>query len=373
MRTTHSIQFYCRQSRANKDGYAPVEMSITINGKRAFINLPRKEIPENFTRLVNSKKTNDLKAYLEATRVRISEIETDMMIHRIPLTLPKLREYIQTGGVKTYDTEALFKDFLGYISSTNVTAKTVRKYQIVMDLWRKCDGVTDDFVTATNLDARRFYAFLQSTYQQSTVSGMATKMKTIFQYAVDKGIIKTNPFSGIKIAKGEKEVEFLTDEELKKIAKTPMPTPCYERVKDLFLFQAGTGLAYCDMAELTPEDVRQEGDTYYISKRRLKTGVNYTTILLPQAVTIWKKYEGNLPVITNQRYNIYLKAVQGICGITKSLHTHMARHSFACLALKPVRIEVVSKCLGHTNLRQTQHYAKLVEKTQIEELQKLLA
>lgn len=373
MRTTHSIQFYCRASRTNKDGYAPVEMSITINGKRAFINLPRKEIPENFTRLVNSKKTNDLKAYLEATRVRISEIETDMMIHRIPLTLPKLREYIQTGGVKTYDTEALFKDFLGYISTTNVTAKTVRKYQIVMDLWRKCDGVTEDFVAVTNVDARRFYAFLQSTYQQSTVSGMATKMKTIFQYAVDKGIIKTNPFSGIKISKGEKEVEFLTDEELKKIAKTPMPTPCYERVKDLFLFQAGTGLAYCDMAELTPEDVRQEGDTYYISKRRLKTGVNYTTILLPQAVTIWKKYEGNLPVITNQRYNIYLKAVQGICGITKSLHTHMARHSFACLALKSVRIEVVSKCLGHTNLRQTQHYAKLVEKTQIEELQKLLA
>ena len=99
-----------------------------------------------------------------------------------------------------------------------------------MDLWRKCDGVTEDFVTATNVDARRFYAFLQSSYQQSTVSGMATKMKTIFQYAVDKGMIKCNPFNGIKIAKGEKEVEFLTDEELKKIAKTPMPTPCYERV-----------------------------------------------------------------------------------------------------------------------------------------------
>lgn len=376
MRATYSIKFYCRNCKANKDGYAPVEVSIIINQQRVIINLPRKEIPATFNRLTKSKKSNELTDYLDAFRAKINSIQLQMLEQNIPLTAHTLRDYIKSGGVQTYTFQSLFDDFNTHLRTTNVALCTIRKYQIVMDLWGEKYGYTKELNTATNVMCREFYTFLQSRYEQSTVSGMATKIKAIFQYALNSGKIKVNPFNGIKIDKGEKDVEFLTEIEIQKIISTPMPTPCYERVKDLFIFQCGTGQAYIDMANLTREDVQYTIDgTPFITKRRAKTGQEYTTILLPFAHSIWTKYNGNLPVISNQRYNIYLKAVQAICGISKSLHTHMARHSFACLALnKGIRLEVVAKALGHSssNLRMTAHYAKLINNTTVTELAQMV-
>lgn len=372
MRATYAIRFYCRESKANKQGFAPVELSIIINQQRCVLNLPRKEKPVVFSNLTTQKKDNELKQYLDTVRHKLYQIQTEMLMNGIPLTVNTLRDYWKTGGVKTYTVQILFEDFVTHLRTTNVTKSTTRKYQIVMDLWNSQFGHTKEINSVTNTMCREFYCFLQGKYEQSTVSGMATKIKAIFQYAVNSGKINANPFNGIKIDKGEKDVEFLTEEEIQKIIKTPMPTPCLDRVKDLFLWQTGTGQAYVDMANLQPEDVQYtEDNTPYICKKRQKTDQEYTTIVLPFAHNVWTKYNGNLPVITNQRYNIYLKAVQSICDIKKSLHSHLARHSFACLALnKGIRIEVVAKALGHSasNLRQTCHYSKLIKKTVIDEM-----
>lgn len=376
MRATYAIRFYCRESKANKQGFAPVELSIIINQQRCVLNLPRKEKPVVFSNLTTQKKDNELKQYLDTVRHKLYQIQTEMLMNGIPLTVNTLRDYWKTGGVKTYTVQILFEDFVAHLRTTNVTKSTSRKYQIVMDLWSSQFGHTKEINSVTNTMCREFYYYLQGKYEQSTVSGMATKIKAIFQYAVNSGKISANPFNGIKIDKGEKDVEFLTEEEIQKIIKTQMPTPCLDRVKDLFLWQTGTGQAYVDMANLQPEDVQYtEDNTPYISKRRQKTDQEYTTIVLPFAHSVWTKYNGNLPVITNQRYNIYLKAVQSICGIKKSLHSHLARHSFACLALnKGIRIEVVAKALGHSasNLRQTAHYAKLVKNTTVSELSQMI-
>lgn len=372
MRATYAIRFYCRESKTNKQGFAPIELSIIINQQRVIINLPRKEKPVVFSNLTAQRKDNELKQYLDTVRAKLYEIQTDMLQNNIPLTVHTLRDYWKTGGVKTYTFQTLFTDFVAHLRTTNVAPCTVRKYQIVMDLWGEKYGYTKELNWATNTICREFYTHLQSKYEQSTVSGMATKIKAIFQYAINSGKLKVNPFNGIKIDKGEKDVEFLTESEIQKIITTPMPTPCLERVKDLFLWQTGTGQAYVDMANLTREDVQYtEDNTPYIAKKRTKTGQEYTTIVLPFAHDIWLKYGGNLPVISNQRYNIYLKAVQSICSISKSLHSHLARHSFACYALnKGIRLEVVAKALGHSasNLRQTCHYSKLIKKTVIDEM-----
>ena len=102
MRTTSSLQFYCRESKANKNGLSPIEASIIINGKRVFINLPRKETPEDFKRLTTNKKGNDLKDYLYEVRTKFNEVQTDMMRNNIPLSAESLKEYFKTGGVKPY-------------------------------------------------------------------------------------------------------------------------------------------------------------------------------------------------------------------------------------------------------------------------------
>ncbi len=75
-RNTANVSFYCRESKKNKDGMAPIELSLGINGKRCYVQLPRKENPTTFKRDLKCKKDNDLKEYLRLIRVRLNEIET---------------------------------------------------------------------------------------------------------------------------------------------------------------------------------------------------------------------------------------------------------------------------------------------------------
>ena len=101
---------------------------------------------------------------------------------------------------------------------------------------------------------------------------------------------------------------------------------------------------------------------YYIQKPRKKTGTVFTSVVLPEGVEIWKKYGGKLPIMSCQHLNGYLKEIETICGITKKLHTHLARKSYACRLLRSgVRLEVVSKTLGHSSTKITQAaYADLL-------------
>ena len=93
--------------------------------------------------------------------------------------------------------------------------------------------------------------------------------------------------------------------------------------------------------------------------------------MLDIPMKIMKKYENHpvcqkrgvvLPVPCNQKMNSYLKEIADLCGIEKHLSTHVARHSYAtsvCLA-NGVRLENVAKMLGHSNIKMTQHYAKVL-------------
>lgn len=146
-----------------------------------------------------------------------------------------------------------------------------------------------------------------------------------------------------------------------------------DKVRDLFLFQCFTGLSYSDMANLRSDDfcVNKSGQIY-IKKTRIKTGMRYVVVLLDDAVRIVKKYGFELPILSNQRYNSYLKEIQDICGIKKPLHTHIGRHTAATYLLnKGVPVEAVAKILGHSDIKQTQHYAKLLDDSVFREFQKL--
>lgn len=77
---------------------------------------------------------------------------------------------------------------------------------------------------------------------------------------------------------------------------------------------------------------------------------------------ILKKYDYNLPKITNQKGNEYLHLIQHAMGLRKSLTFHVARHSFATMMLTlDVDIYTTSKLLGHKNIATTQIYAKIID------------
>lgn len=107
--------------------------------------------------------------------------------------------------------------------------------------------------------------------------------------------------------------------------------------------------------------IEKRGSKYVIADRRVKTNEDYFIVLLTPAMDILKKYDFKLPIMSNQKYNYYLKVAASFAKIDKSLTSHCARHTFAVFALNnKVPIEVVSKMLGHTNIKTTQIYAKIL-------------
>jgi len=374
MRTTFNIGFVCRQSKVTKAGKAPVEMSIIINGKRTYLTLPMKEDPKSFQKLVASKKMNPMKEYLEQIYQKVVVAQTELVKNDIPVTAISLKDYIQNGCTNSYTIDDLFTEYLKILKKrvgVNLTAAVYRKYEIVRDLFYGSISSTKQVNEITNGVIANFYAELNRKYESTTSAAMMVKLKTIITYALDNGKLKINPFNSIKISKRTKEVEYLTLDEIQAI-KSKSFNGRLEKVRDLFLFQCFTGLAYADMAQLTKEDFQFNGEQIFIKKCRVKTGISYLTVLIDEAVEIIKKYDFELPVLSNQKYNSYLKEIADLCGITKPMHTHIGRHTFATYMLnKGVSIEVVAKMLGHSNIKQTQHYSKLVDKTVFKAVQNI--
>lgn len=373
-RNTANVSFYCRESKKNKDGLAPVELSLIINQQRCYIQLPRKERPSDFRKAVSSKKNNELKEYLGLIQSRLYAIEMQLLKEGQPLTAPVLKQYFRAGGYKIYTIGNLFDDYFAFLAKRvgkDLTAKTYRKYEIARDRFYKVISPDESVSAITNAVIMNYLASMNETLDYMTANGYCQKVKTVVRFGIDNNRIKINPFTNIHLRKAEKNVQFLTEEEVAKIKNHDFHNESLNKVRDLFIFQAASGLSYTDMAKLVPSDfqVTENGD-YYIHDKRNKTGVYYTAVILSDGVEILKKYDFKLPIISNQKTNVYLKTIRDICGISKPLFTHVARHTYATRCLnRGIRLEVVAKLLGHSTTKLTTHYAKFVQKTIINEVQ----
>lgn len=365
-RSTANVSFYCRESKKNKDGLAPIELVIILNTRRCFIQLPRKEYPSQFKAQLRGKKRTDLIDYLDGIRVRLNEIATSFLMEGQPLTADALKAYFKTGGYVVYTIEDLFNDYMHILSKRvgkDLTQKTFRKYEIARDKFYQIISPKEPVSAITKAVIMDYQASMNRYLDYVTTNGYCQRVKTIVQFGIDNGKIKINPFSGIHLRKGEKSVQFLSEEEVEKIRTTDFHNESLNRVRDLFVFQAASGLSYTDMAKLVPTDFQvTEDGQYYIHDKRNKTGVFYTAVILEQGVEILKKYHFKLPILGNHKMNVYLKAIRDLCGIDKPIFSHVARHTYATRCLnRGIRLEVVAKLLGHSTTRITQHYAKLLK------------
>ena len=190
-------------------------------------------------------------------------------------------------------------------------------------------------------------------------------LKALLNRAVLFDRLRQNPYDRLKgkFKRGERErIDFLTDEEMAAFESLhPMSGSKMSMARDLFVFQMFTGLAYSDAQNFDIGDYKLIDGVWKNTGERIKTGVAYTSQLLPPVVEILERYNWQVPHLDNADYNRCLKALGMACGIERPLHSHMARHTFATWMLRHgVPIEHVSKMLGHTNITQTQRYAKIV-------------
>lgn len=352
MRTTSSVSFVCRKSKQTKKGVAPIEMGITINGVRKFFNLPRKENPKTFEK-ESGKRGTELFDYLNTFERNVNTAMTELMEKGIPITAERIREYVRYGGIKSYTLNDLFNEYfkiLGQRVGTSLTAGVMKKYQHVREMFFAVFSPDMEAVKLNYGDILNIKTKWYSEYKESTAGGYLTKLKTIILYGFATGHLKSNPFVEIKIEKGTPNVEYLTEQELSLLDRD-FGNDRLNKVRDLCLFQAyGGGLSYADLATLTKEEIIEVNGTHLIKGKRQKTGIEFSTVILPKAYDILLKYDFHLPIISNQRYNGYLKEIQTLAGITKTLHTHLFRKTYATLLInKGVSINTISKCMGHSN------------------------
>lgn len=191
-------------------------------------------------------------------------------------------------------------------------------------------------------------------------------LKALLRRAYQFGKINDKPYDRLqgKIKRGEKEnLEYLTEDEMRKFEAIILPDEgsALDIAHDLFVFQMYTGLPYSDMQAFDMDDYKWDGNRWINTGERIKTGVPYVSSLLPPALRVLEKYGMEIPKMNNADYNRQLKALQAMAGIKTRLHSHLARHTFATFMLRNgVKIENVSKMLGHTNITQTQRYAKVL-------------
>ena len=364
-----NIQFYCRACKADKNGFSPIEVSLTINGKRTFIQLPRKERAADFKKAVESKRNNDIKEYLEAMRANINRAITEIAKAGKPLTAMELKGYVKNGGFKVYTIGELFADHFALLKGTT----NLEPYKLVRDAFFNHINPSCGVEQITNAVIQSFVNKLYKAHKVNTAYGKVVKLKSTINFGLANHSLTYDPFLGIKYNRVKEKIEYLTDAELAIKANTDFGDRL-NKVRDLFVFQAGSGLAYADMASLVPEDIQVKDGTYYIQKNRVKTNIEYTAILLPKALEVLTRYNYCLPVISNAKLNEYLKELQSQCNLRKRLHSHLARKTYCTHLLNNgIRMDVVSKCAGHSSIRTTEAvYGQLLKETIISEVGRII-
>lgn len=374
-RQTFDISFYCRKSKENRNGYAPVELSIIINGERKYLTLQRKERPEEFKTAMSSKKVNAIKSYCENQKKLVDDYVQQMAFAGVELTAENLRECLKRGYVAMqYSLGDMWRDLLdnerAKLNTGDIGEQTYKKYILAKRALGEANGFTDE-TPAASVDIQHIHKMQfhlrDKGISQPTIYNYHARTKSAFTLAFNRGKIKSNPYAGFKMDKGEHKPRiFLTESELKKIANAKLQGERLQRVRDLFLFQCYSGLSYSDMALLEKTDFKENKDTkqIYIEKRRKKTNERFTSIVLKEGRKILEKYDYNLPLLSNQKYNSYLKEIQDACKLDKELHTHLGRTTYVCyLFNKGTSVDVIAKLVGHSTTKTTLRYYAEMDKT----------
>lgn len=238
-------------------------------------------------------------------------------------------------------------------------------------------GIADIDIKKLNFEFISQYEFWLKTIRKcnhNTTMKYLANFRKIVNRSIRNGWLDKDPFFGFKMTKKEVVPEFLSEHEIQLITKKKFASDRLDQVRSIFLFCCYTGLAFADVKKLKRSEIGIgiDGDQWIFTKRQ-KTETATRIPLLPSALQILDKFKDHpsclnsgraLPVLSNQKYNGYLKEIADVCGISKRLTTHTARHTFATTVTlgNGVPIESVSKMLGHTNLKTTQHYAKVLDK-----------
>ena len=384
-----SIRVILKEDKINVEGEAPLYLRIIKDRKSKFITLGFKIKPEHWDKEKQEvKKANPNSARLNrlilAEKAKAMDIVLDVVNDNraLPSNLKKAMK--GEGG----------NNFIEYANNyiqkmqTSSTHGTYKRYKSVIKKLNDYAGnkITFNDITVQFLKDYEKYLSSELHNETNTIHANFKAIRKIIKEAQNEGIIKyeQNAFNILNLKTKPTEIEFLTDEELSLLENLELVAGSKkDQHRDLYVFAAyAGGIRISDLLQLKWSNFDGERIQLYTTK----TGTKVSIKLPDKAKTIIDKFStaNNIstyyifPFLSNEiKYNKVslhnaissattytnkdLKDLARLAGIEKKLHFHTSRHTFATRALrKGIRIEYVSKLMGHSDIKTTQVYAKIV-------------
>ena len=381
---------YDHRGRTQNGEEGPVEVRVTVNRKPYYINTGVRVCKNRFVAgtIKDTKDTNDADILNERLRTITAFVEQEVnkcLDERKEIDVADIRRKVWSLGVAT-DCNGEDTSLIDWIKERakllSVSKGTRMKYFTLCNKMLEYGKITRwqdlsvesiyDFDTwlhqqDVHLSENQLNAGMEPRKMGDTgVSAYHKSLRAMLNRALKMGKIQANPYDRLrgefKHSKRE-TTEYLTEDQMQKILDIePVPGSQVDMARDLFIFQMYTGLAYVDTQRFDATQYREVDGKWKFIGERVKTGVPYVSMLLPPVVEVLKKYDWHVPKMNNQKYNQLLKAIGMVIGIER-LHSHMGRHTFGTWMLSNgAKIENVSRMMGHTNITQTQRYAKVLAK-----------
>ncbi len=389
------IKMIAHKGKPNKSGRVPILMQLTIGQQTCHISTKQNILPEKWgdgKPIGHTREDQAITAVLEEIRTKAYNKFLQLQGQNINVTPERLKQALlgkdqvqPRGYVEIFDQWLVeYSKMVGITTSKRTLDKYILVRNRLQDYIASQLGVKDiSLEEVTPKFLSNFDNYLRVEYNMANNHAMKIrqKLRTIYKVAIDNGWVSKNPFSTVKIHFDPVERDVLTKSELAALIQTDMDIDRLEKMRDVFVFACFTGLAHCDLAGLTKENIiTDEAGQVWLKTHRQKTSEAVDIPLLEIPQLIIKKYQGMkelkgklLPTLTNSCSNLYLKEVAVRCGINKTLTFHMARHTFATTVTlsNGVPIESVAKMLGHRNIRTTQIYAKVIKDKLAEDMNNL--
>ncbi|MBK9563675.1 MAG: site-specific integrase [Saprospiraceae bacterium] len=382
------VSFIVRSDK-KQSGVSPVLMMLSIDGRRAYISTGHKvQVSDwdssNGKFIGGSAKIRTLNEFLDRMRMDVIRIYNEMNSRLEDITVDELRKALKGENERRSKTlvevckiyNSSFEKLVG-IEIGEITFKRYATFaKKVEDFMKLKMGIKD--IPLENIKysfGLEYDHYLKSEVKlhQNTLVKYIQYLNRVLDYAVKYEWLDKNVLFGYKCPVKETKREYLTADELQRIVDKEIKVIRLQEVRDCFVFCCYTGYAYKDAANLTPDHIGTgiNGSKWIYTSRQKNDNVSNVP-LLDQAMEIIEKYADHpdcvsknklLPMKSNQKLNAYLKELADICEITKPMTMHIARHTFATTVLlsNGVSMEATSKMLGHSSLKTTQIYGKILE------------
>lgn len=380
--------FFLKQPKNQKSDERYVYLRITVDGIAKEISTKRMWNVSKWDQRTGRAKGNKedalkLNAYLEVFTGQVYSAKSQLMLGGKTITADAIKNALTGKGDEQkmlLDLLSIHNERMESLLGKEFALATLKRYRTTLTqtrLFLQWKYNKDDIsIQDLNYEFISDYSYWLKTVRncnQNSVLKYISNLKKIITDCILKGWLQRDPFIGFKLPRKYVQIVPLSQEDLERISAKVFHIERLAIVRDIFLFSCYTGLAYIDVCNLRQSGLIKGFDNeLWVTTIRQKTETPTRVPLLPKALEIIERYKEHprcilqgyaLPILSNQKMNSYLKEIADVCGITKKLTFHIARHTFATTITlgNGVPIETVSKMLGHKSLKQTQHYAKIVD------------